>query len=185
MKFAARAYRRPLSAAERADLLAFYRSLRDKKQPDARRGDARLDRQRADVARTSAIASTCRAAPRPRRTPPVTAPAAGRQPGVQPLSDYALASRLSYFLWSSMPDAELLARAAAGELRTPEVLARAGPPDAEGRSRARPGHGVRRQLAGFPPFRGAQHAWIASASRPSRTSCARRCSRSRSGSSST
>jgi Protein of unknown function (DUF1592)/Protein of unknown function (DUF1588)/Protein of unknown function (DUF1587)/Protein of unknown function (DUF1595)/Protein of unknown function (DUF1585)/Planctomycete cytochrome C len=41
---------------------------------------------------------------------------------VQPLSDYALASRLSYFLWSSMPDQQLLARAAAGDLHKPEVL---------------------------------------------------------------
>ena len=41
---------------------------------------------------------------------------------MQPLSDYALASRLSYFLWSSMPDEELLARAAAGDLHRPEVL---------------------------------------------------------------
>ena len=32
---------------------------------------------------------------------------------VQPLSDYELASRLSYFLWASMPDATLLARATA------------------------------------------------------------------------
>ena len=40
----------------------------------------------------------------------------------QPLSGYALASRLSYFLWSSMPDRELLARAAAGDLRRPDVL---------------------------------------------------------------
>ena len=32
------------------------------------------------------------------------------------LTDYELASRLSYFLWSSMPDAELLAHAAAGDL---------------------------------------------------------------------
>jgi len=39
-----------------------------------------------------------------------------------PLSDYALASRLSYFLWSTMPDAELLARAAAGGLRKDTVL---------------------------------------------------------------
>ncbi|HUR59460.1 MAG TPA: DUF1592 domain-containing protein, partial [Opitutaceae bacterium] len=44
-------------------------------------------------------------------------------PPYQPLSDYALASRLSYFLWSTMPDAELLASAAAGELHRPEVLA--------------------------------------------------------------
>ncbi len=34
-----------------------------------------------------------------------------------PLSDHALASRLSLFLWSSVPDAELLSLAAAGELR--------------------------------------------------------------------
>ena len=41
---------------------------------------------------------------------------------VRPLSDYELASRLSYFLWSSMPDAELLAHAAAGDLHQPDVL---------------------------------------------------------------
>ena len=39
-----------------------------------------------------------------------------------PLSGYALASRLSYFLWSSMPDEELLAHAAAGDLQKPDVL---------------------------------------------------------------
>ena len=41
---------------------------------------------------------------------------------MRPLSSYALASRLSYFLWSSMPDAELLAHAAADDLGRPEVL---------------------------------------------------------------
>jgi len=40
----------------------------------------------------------------------------------RPLSDYELASRLSYFLWSSMPDPELLEHAAAGELQRPDVL---------------------------------------------------------------
>jgi hypothetical protein len=35
---------------------------------------------------------------------------------------YALASRLSYFLWSSMPDEGLLSAAAKGTLRKPEVL---------------------------------------------------------------
>lgn len=39
-----------------------------------------------------------------------------------PLDDYALASRLSYFLWSSRPDEELLAVAARGELKKPNVL---------------------------------------------------------------
>ena len=41
-----------------------------------------------------------------------------------PVSDWELASRLSYFLWSSEPDEELRAAAAAGTLGTPEGLAR-------------------------------------------------------------
>lgn len=40
------------------------------------------------------------------------------------LTDYALASRLSYFLWSSMPDGELLALAATGSLK-PHLLEQA------------------------------------------------------------
>ena len=38
------------------------------------------------------------------------------------LDDYQLASRLSYFLWMSMPDEELFALARAGRLRDAEVL---------------------------------------------------------------
>lgn len=38
------------------------------------------------------------------------------------LDDYAIASRLSYFLWSSMPDAELLKLAQAGRLSDREVI---------------------------------------------------------------
>lgn len=38
------------------------------------------------------------------------------------VDDYALASRLSYFLWSSLPDEELLSLADRGELRKPFVL---------------------------------------------------------------
>ncbi|HTI49438.1 MAG TPA: DUF1592 domain-containing protein, partial [Planctomycetaceae bacterium] len=49
-------------------------------------------------------------------------PAAEDPATVRVLSDYELASRLSYFLWSSMPDAELFAVAARGELRRPDVL---------------------------------------------------------------
>lgn len=37
----------------------------------------------------------------------------------RPLNDYKIASRLSYFLWSSMPDEELFRAAAAGELTDP------------------------------------------------------------------
>ncbi|MCC6537508.1 MAG: DUF1592 domain-containing protein [Bryobacterales bacterium] len=39
-----------------------------------------------------------------------------------PITNAELASRLSYFLWSSMPDAELAAVAARGTLRQPAVL---------------------------------------------------------------
>lgn len=38
------------------------------------------------------------------------------------LDDFALASRLSYFLWSSMPDEELITLAEKGELHNPEIL---------------------------------------------------------------
>lgn len=49
----------------------------------------------------------------------------GSAPGsVYRVSDVALASRLSFFLWSSIPDDELLALAERGELSRPEVLAR-------------------------------------------------------------
>lgn len=40
----------------------------------------------------------------------------------QKVDDYTLASRLSYFLWSSMPDKKLLELAAAGKLRDPDTL---------------------------------------------------------------
>jgi mono/diheme cytochrome c family protein len=50
---------------------------------------------------------------------------AGAVPGsVYRVSDFELASRLSFFLWSSIPDDELLDAAAAGTLRKPEVLRR-------------------------------------------------------------
>jgi hypothetical protein len=39
-----------------------------------------------------------------------------------PLDDYELASRLSYFLWSSMPDEELFEQAKQGKLRDPVAL---------------------------------------------------------------
>ncbi|WP_414661159.1 DUF1592 domain-containing protein [Horticoccus sp. 23ND18S-11] len=49
--------------------------------------------------------------------------AANDDPKARPrLNGYALAARLSYFLWSSMPDAELLELARSGELIKPEVV---------------------------------------------------------------
>ena len=38
------------------------------------------------------------------------------------LDDFAIASRLSYFLWNSMPDEQLIKLAAAGRLRDPKVI---------------------------------------------------------------
>lgn len=42
----------------------------------------------------------------------------------RPVTDYELASRLSYFLWSTMPDDELFDLASRGELRRHDVLTR-------------------------------------------------------------
>ncbi len=103
--FAERAYRRPLSKAEREDIAGFYRSLRDK--------DGLTHEDAIRDVLTSLLMS-------PHFCYRVDLPGAGGT--VRPLSDYDLASRLSYFLWSSMPDEELLAHAAAGDLHRPEVL---------------------------------------------------------------
>ena len=105
-EFAGRAYRRPLNEAERADLRAYYQSLRK---------DAALDHENA---MRDCVVSVLMSPDFCYRIDLVDQGA-----GVKPLSDYALASRLSYFLWSSMPDDELLAKAAAGELRKPDGLA--------------------------------------------------------------
>jgi hypothetical protein len=103
--FATRAYRRPLSDVERRDLLAFYRKLRDEDQL------SHEDAIRDTLASILLSPNFCYRLDLPR---------AGT--AAQPLSDFALASRLSYFLWSSMPDEELLAHAAAGDLHEPKVL---------------------------------------------------------------
>lgn len=46
------------------------------------------------------------------------------EPGKEewPLNDFEIATRLSYFLWSSMPDGELFKLADEGKLRDPEIL---------------------------------------------------------------
>jgi hypothetical protein len=57
-------------------------------------------------------------------TPAPPAPAARRSGNdtTQPVSDIELASRLSYFLWASMPDQELMKLAKAGVLSQPPIL---------------------------------------------------------------
>ncbi|MSU62898.1 MAG: DUF1592 domain-containing protein [Pedosphaera sp.] len=137
-KFAARAYRRPLSRVEADELTSFHRSLREKD------GLSHEDAIRDTVVSVLMSPHFCyrldlvEAAG---RTPP-SARVRARGPGkvadrsesagssdskvvrwkAQPLTDYALASRLSYFLWSSMPDEELLACAAKGSLHRPDVF---------------------------------------------------------------
>lgn len=51
-----------------------------------------------------------------------TEPASGDREEDLVLNDYQVASRLSYFLWSTMPDEELFDLAKAGQLRRAEVL---------------------------------------------------------------
>ena len=49
-------------------------------------------------------------------------PDSGEAASAHPVNEFELASRLSYFLWSSMPDERLMERATRLELRQPEVL---------------------------------------------------------------
>jgi hypothetical protein len=49
-------------------------------------------------------------------------PESENTPVVRDLTDFELATRLSYFLWSTMPDDELFTAASTGQLRHPDVL---------------------------------------------------------------
>jgi hypothetical protein len=116
LAFAARAYRRPLAAADRAALLAFYRSLRGKNLTHE-------EAMRDSLASVLMSPHFCyRLDLTDGATKPAASPSAAGGVQATALSDHALASRLSYFLWSTMPDAELLAQASAGRLRTGPVL---------------------------------------------------------------
>ncbi len=55
---------------------------------------------------------------------PAPSAASASVPEAEPIGAYELASRLSYFLWASMPDEELFQAAKAGNLNTPEELER-------------------------------------------------------------
>jgi len=112
--FAQRAWRRPLTSGEKAELIATYQRLRTSENlshEDAIRDSVvRILLSPRFLFRIDSIAATGMG--------PVSAPPRK----TVPLSDYALASRLSYFLWSSLPDDALLAKAAKGELQKPDVL---------------------------------------------------------------
>ena len=105
---ARRAFRRPLTPPDVDGLLAFYEAGRRDGGFDSgiRRG---LERVLVDPEFLFRI----------ERDPAESAAA-----GAHPISDVELASRLSFFLWSSIPDDQLLDAAAGGELRNPAVLER-------------------------------------------------------------
>jgi hypothetical protein len=104
LEFANRAYRRPLTDGESRELRSLYEQLRQQDIPH----DAAIRLLLARVLVAPAFLYR------------IETPA----PGVaqQPVSDWELATRLSYFLWSSQPDAELRRVAAAGQLRDSETL---------------------------------------------------------------
>jgi mono/diheme cytochrome c family protein len=101
---AGRAFRRPLTADESRELRSLHATLRS----DGLRHEEAL---RLVLARVLVS---------PQFLYKVETPGPGDEP--RPVSDFELASRLSYFLWSSQPDAELLREAAANRLHEPDVL---------------------------------------------------------------
>ena len=105
-RLAHHAYRRPVTDSDMADLMKFY---------EAGKAESGFDNG-IRMALTAILASPdflYRTA-----TPPAHVAASG----VYPVSDVDLASQLSFFLWSSIPDDELLTAAEAGKLRDPAVL---------------------------------------------------------------
>ena len=101
------AYRRPVTTADVSPLMGFYQRGRQAGGSFDKGVEAAL---RATLDSPNFLF-------REERDP------AGAKPGsVYKLDDYELASRLSYFLWSSMPDDELMDLAQKGRLRDPTVL---------------------------------------------------------------
>jgi hypothetical protein len=103
---ARRAYRRPVTAADTDVLMEFYTSGRK----DGRFDDGIEKALRRLLADPEVVF---------RRE---VAPASVRAGGRYRIGDLALASRLSFFLWSSIPDDELLTLAEQGRLREPATL---------------------------------------------------------------
>jgi hypothetical protein len=104
---ATRAYRRPANAEDLSALLAFYHEGRQQKDFDTgiERGLERI---------LAAPSFLFRVESAPANIP------AGK---AYKLTDLDLASRLSFFLWSSIPDEELLRIATQGRLKDPATLA--------------------------------------------------------------
>ena len=103
-----RAYRRSISEADLERPMAFYREGRSERDFDTGIGKA-----------LSAVLINPEFLFRVEVDPDKTTPGAAYR-----ISDLELASRLSFFLWSSLPDDALLDSAIRGELRRPGVLER-------------------------------------------------------------
>ena len=106
-RLARSAYRRPVTAADVEPLLGFY--------DEGRTGGFEAGIETA----LRALLASPEFLFRIERDPEETAPGSAYQVG-----DVALASRLSFFLWSAPPDDTLLTLAERGELGRPEVLER-------------------------------------------------------------
>ena len=107
---ATRAYRRPVSSEDVDTLLGFYRAGRAEKDFDTgiQQGIERILAAPSFLFRVEGV----------RRTKCL----ANRAGSAYRLSDLDLASRLSFFLWSSIPDDELLNLAIQGRLKDSGVL---------------------------------------------------------------
>ncbi len=106
-RLARRAYRRPVTAQEVAALVGFVEQAQN---------EGHSIEQGLQLAIQAMLVSP-HFLFRIERDPDPTDPT-----GIHRVSDIELASRLSYFLWSSMPDEELLGLAEAGRLSDPAVL---------------------------------------------------------------
>jgi mono/diheme cytochrome c family protein len=103
-----RAYRRPVARDEVNEPMAFYRKGRAE-------GDFDMGITMALTAVLTNPKFLFRVESDPEKTPPG---------GVYRIGDLELASRLSFFLWSSIPDDELLDAAVRGKLSQPEEIER-------------------------------------------------------------
>lgn len=109
-RFATRAFRRPVNAEETARLLRVFEASQKRGEPFE---------QGVKVMLKAVLVSPQFLLRIEEQT---TSAAAGKEPGVR-VSDHELAVRLSYFLWSSMPDEELFTLASQGKLKDENVLA--------------------------------------------------------------
>ena len=113
---ARRAYRRPAGEQDLNTLLNFYTEGRK----EGGSFDSGVEFALRRVLVSPSFLFRIEADPPATGVVPASAPAASR---VYRLGDYQMASRLSFFLWSSIPDDELLNLAEQGKLRDDGVLA--------------------------------------------------------------